>query len=495
MTAPVRPPESSPSPTGSGVAFGACVVAALSLAVSVDPVVAVSVVVSAVGGGLLWASLRGLRGDARSTALGGLGVAVATFLLPGGPALLLAFGGGYTASTLVACGAVAFLLVACEGAVGLRTAATTLRTSLAVAAAAPIATLVVLAPAMSLGGAALDGVDVAIGRLLGGSVVVVLVVLQVAGLAAALLLPPATRTLERVLGPDRYQPPAVVRAAALRPRDVPKWYWVALLAQVVVAPGFRVPAVSTLYTVPTVGPVFRALLDGGLLAGSAVVVAGGLALVVLGGMVQSAVVGAVGEDPAERVLTLAPAALAVVTLLVTVLAEAVGLGGPTLAGTGISLAYTGWLFVVGAPIAVFAAVQVVGTLTGDDAFDGLLPDHAPGFTLAAAAVVGAAITGSTAGANPIAVVGAVALALVAWGTGEHAAGLGAQLGRDADTATVEYVRATGLVAVGTLATLGCVALAYLAPPLSVGSDRALVALALLLAALVALTGRLGFAAE
>lgn len=495
MTAPVRPPESSPSPTGSGVAFVALVVASLALAASVDPVVAASVVVSAVGGGLLWASLRGLRGDARSTALGGVGIAVATFLLPGGPALLLALGGGYAASALVACSAVAFLLVACEGAVGLRTAATTLRTPLAVAAAAPIATLVVLAPTMSLGGAALDAVAVAFGRLLGGSLVVVIVVLQVAGLAAALLLPHATATLERLLGPDRYQPPAVVRAAALRPTDVPKWYWIALLAQAAFAPGIRVPAVTVLYTVPTAGPVFRALLDDGLLAGSAMLVAGSLALVVLGGMVQSAVVRAVGEDPAKRVLTAAPAVLGVATLLVTALAEAVGAGGPTLAGTGVSLAYTGWLFVAGAPIAAFATVQVVATLTGDAAFDGLVPDHGPGFALAATAGVGAAVAGSVAGANPIAVVGAVALALVAWGTGEHAAGLGRQLGRDADTTTVEYVRATGLLAVGAAATLGCAALAYLGPPLSVGGDRALVALAFLLVALVTLTARLGFATE
>ncbi|WP_432765002.1 DUF7519 family protein [Halobaculum litoreum] len=125
----------------------------------------------------------------------------------------------------------------------------------------------------------------------------------------------------------------------------------------------------------------------------------------------------------------------------------------------------------------------------------MLPDRGAGFALAAAATLGGAVAAGVGDAAPPAVFAGVALALVAWGAGERAAGLGAQPGRGADTAAVEYARVVGLVAVGLLAVLALSAVAYLGPPVSVTPARAVVALLLLFVALLALTARVGLETE
>ncbi|MFC7071453.1 hypothetical protein ACFQL9_17545, partial [Halobaculum lipolyticum] len=396
---------------------------------------------------------------------------------------------------VAACAAVGLALVAAEGALGLGRTADAVTTLLAVAAAAPVATLVFLAPAVSLGGPVLDAAAALVPGLLGGSVLVALLALQLTGLAAALLLAPAIRTLERLLGPDRYRPPAVAAAAALRVRDVPRWYWVALLVQLVVVPGLGDPFAGVLYRVPVVAPAVELLLDGGLLAGLGLLVALGLAAVVVAGRLQALGADDAGEDPGDAARAAAPAAPGVTVLLVSAAAAAAGFGGPVVPGVGTSVAYSSWLLVVAAPVGVFALVRAAATLTGDPAFEGVLPDRGAGFALAAGAGLAGTIAAGVGGAAPPAVFAGVALALVAWSAGETAAGLGAQLGRDADTAATEYARVAGPVGVGVLAALALSAVAYLGPPVAVTPDRAAPALLLLFVALLALTARIGLDAE
>nr|WP_284012319.1 hypothetical protein [Halobaculum sp. DT92] len=204
-----------------------------------------------------------------------------------------------------------------------------------------------------------------------------LLALQVVGLAAALLLAPAIRALRRLLGPDRYRAPPVAEAAALRVRDVPRWYWVALLVQVVVVPGLGDPLGGTLYRVPVVGDAVRLLLDGGLLAGAGLLVALGLAAVVAAGRTQRVVVDLAGEDPGAALGAVAPAALGVAVLVVSAAVAAAGVPGPVVPGVGASLAYSSWLLVVAAPVGLFSLMRVAATLTGDPAFEGCSPTAAP----------------------------------------------------------------------------------------------------------------------
>ncbi|MFC7097727.1 DUF7519 family protein [Halobaculum marinum] len=495
MSRPVSPPSTAPSPTGSGVAFTAVTLAGVLAGVSLGLPIVGGVLLSAVGGGLLWWSLRRAPAGGTDAAVGGLGVGLAVYALAAGPGVTAVAGGGTPGVVVAACTAVALALVAAEGSLGLAEATAVLTTPLAVAAAAPVAALVFIAPAVSLGGPLLDAVGAAIPRLLGGTALVALVALQVVGLAAALLLGPATRTLRRLLGPDRYRPPPVAEAAALRVRDVPRWYWVALLVQVVVVPGLGDPLGWLLYRVPVVGPASRLLLDGGLLAGLGLLVALGLACVVAAGRLQSLVVDVAGEDPGGALGAAAPAALGVGVLVVSAGAAAVGAVGPTVPVVGAPVAYSSWLLVVAAPVSVFALVRVTSLLTGDPAFAGIVPEHGAGFALASGAVVAGAVAAGVGGAAPPAVFAGVALALVTWGAGEHAAGLGAHLGRDAATEPVEYARTVGLVAVGLVAVLVLSAVAYLGPPIAVAPERAAVALLLLLVALLALTVRVGLETE
>lgn len=99
---------------------------------------------------------------------------------------------------------------------------------------------------------------------------------------------------------------------------------------------------------------------------------------------------------------------------------------------------------------------------------------------AAALVLASVITG-LAGGGPARLVVAVAAAAVAWDLGEHAIGLGEQLGRRADTRRLEFLHASAAVGVAAAAA-GAV---YVAFALS-GGGRPLAALLLLLVGVMAL---------
>lgn len=477
MTDRVRPPERAPSPTGSVLALLAVGVAGVLVGMLLDPVGAGVPALGAIAAaGLLWVTLRRLGETGPDLILGMVGLGVTAALLPGLFGLSVLWGTepvgvGVVALTLVG---TAFAAIAGSGRTAPAVRDTAVPLVLMSVVAGPV---LLLAAAVTAVGPSLDG---GIGRPL--TPFGALVLLQVAGLLAVVALPYANVVLGRLLGPDRYTPPLTLDTVG------PRWYWAAVILQLLAIPVVRLPFDGTLYAVPTVGPVFRLLLDGGLLVGAAVLVLALLWSVVAFGRFHRFLTETV-DEPTRSVAVVTPALVAVAVVAALSVLLTVGALGRVIPGTpettGVSLLQLGWpLF--GGPFLLLGVIVAthVGTAT---ARPSVLVPGAFGFMLALLTTLCVAVAAGTAGVAPPVVFAVVGLGLLAWESGEHAADLGQQLGREADTAPVEFTRVLALTAVIGVVAATLLLVVYFGPPIAVSSEQALFALVSLGTGILALT--------
>ncbi|MEZ3117736.1 hypothetical protein RYH80_17600 [Halobaculum sp. MBLA0147] len=176
------------------------------------------------------------------------------------------------------------------------------------------------------------------------------------------------------------------------------------------------------------------------------------ATVVAGWVVKSFTVAAVGEDGPLAVRTLAT--LVPVAAVVWTLVLAVPSAEPLIAP-------------VATPVGVAVALGAVRA-TGDGIWAvsrlGVLPERAGGFAVAAGATVAVGLVAAFAGGPAAAVYVAVAAALVTWYAGELGTGLGHHLGREADTTTGEVAHAVAVSLVVGAATLVVSLVTYVGGP-------------------------------
>ena len=515
-----RPPEAGPTRTGSLVALLATTLAVVVAGFGVG--VGVPTVAVVAGGALLWPAgrwhvddrrLREVVADAvvdgaesdtttafEPTSESGLAAetiggvrdqtvasAVATATVRGGTfglamvglvlpvAYVALFVGGAAETVVVTAGAVAVAAVALEAGVGFGTGtsqwgvpdglfAETTNPLLGVTVGGvTLGTVVVAAVA---GSAALGEWVLAVGVGPFG----LAVLLQFAVVTLALLAPSVDRALSRLLGPDRFDPPAVFEQFGRSPSEIPREYVAALGVQsFLLWSGFGF--------VGWPGGV-AALALGVVVPLLAVAVVAAAALVVgLWGLVEF-VLAASGDDGPFVVETLA-----------SFVPTALG----TLAVVSLLPLSTGFVTAVAVPVGV--GIGTVGFRLGGHALSllarfGPFGDDAAGFGVASVTVVGLALTAVVAGAPPVAVYVPVAAALAVWYAGELAAGLGRGLGREVDTTAGETAHAVGLGAV-LLAALGVVTgLTYFASaPAGLAGPRTAAAVVFLLIATTAVVLR------
>lgn len=500
-----EPPETTPSPTGSRIAFLATALAVVVAGAGFGVLLPALGVV--LGGAALWPALRWLRDtdrfvasvasavdtgpadvdrsegapaaarsrrvaavgrpERRSALASGLAATVVglTFgtgvaLLAGSPAYVLAFVGGVGASATVTLGAVAVGAVALNATVGLgptgsRDASDVL--------AGPTGDDGVLANATTPALGAVVAVTTAVTVFAGGGALVVTggqflldsgpvsplataLVLQLVAVGLGLIGPLLDSAFEDLLGGERYERPAALDWLSRAPSEVPRWYWLALFLQVTaVANGVALPTAAL--TTGLAGVVVGQLLPLGALALATLA-----ATVVAGWVVKSFTVAAVGEDGPLAVRTLAtlvPIA-AVMWALVLAVPSAEPLIAPVATPVGVAVA-------LGAVRATGDGIWAVSRL-------GILPERAGGFAVAAATTVSVGVVAAFAGGPAAAVYVAVAAALVAWYAGELGTGLGHHLGREADTTTGEVAHAVGVSLVVAAATLVVSLVSYVGGP-------------------------------
>jgi hypothetical protein len=477
-----RVPRTAASPVGGGIAVAATVLAVLAVGVAAG--IGGPTAVLALGAPLLWLGLRWHRDDSglrdwvaaalndtdpsqesdalsqddrsdesavavrRHTAVvtslsavtAGLtfGGAVTAFTAP--VAYVLMFVGGLAESLTVTLGAVAVAASVLEASVGTTGADRGVPDGLLSRATNPVLGATVAGVTLLAVVVALGAVGLAAGRWLfaGGAVspFPLVVVLQIGVVALALLLPRVERALEDLLGPDRYESPAVADWLGRTPDEIPATYWAVLTVQVAaVWGGFVFVSWPTAGLGGLLATAFGVVLP---LALTAVV---GLALAVVGGWaLQRFVVVASGTDGPAAVRTVAavPPLVGGVWLIVTQLPFTAGTVTAIAVPLGVAIAVTG--FGVGTH-ALSAAAHL-----------GPFSDRAAGFGVAASLVVSLALTTALTGGAPVAVYLAVAAALATWYSGELAAGLGRGLGRGADTTAGEaaHAAALGLVLLATV---------------------------------------------
>ncbi|MBV0923300.1 hypothetical protein KTS45_03730 [Halomicroarcula limicola] len=341
----------------------------------------------------------------------------------------------------------------------------------------------------------LTAVAAAVLALAVSSSLVAFVTLQLAVLGVLALL---DRTVPIVDGwlpdrPDSEGPLDGLADAGVAATDVPKTVWAVLGVELFVAltPFGRALFALFLDGVPLVGPVLEFALSGVLH------VAVGLVAVALVGVVAADglrhwVADWLGDDPA-RTLSLQAGGLLTVALALVGTAALSVLGRPLLPGPdgGVTTVVGPAAVVLGAVVSLLLvtgiALQAVALLPDT----GFVAPTSVGFTVGSAllflSTLGAAELGLW---TPLVVVG-VAGALLVWDTGVHASGLGAQLGRAAESTDSQYVHVTGSAAVLATAVVVALAARYLlvpalAPPASPEAAwRSAVALGLVLVALVA----------
>lgn len=517
-----RPPEAGPTRTGSLVALLVTTLAVVAAGFGVG--VGAPAAAVAVGGALLWPAARWHVDDRRLRELvagavvddepavgdkptvgddgptvsdesaaasrvgdrtvasaaataavrgGTFGLSLAGVVLP--VAYVWLFVGGVAETIVVAGGAVAVGAVALEAGVGFGTGterwgvsdgllseATNPLLGLTVAAV----TLGTVAVAVVAGGAALGEWILAVG--IGPFTLAVL--LQSAVLVLALLAPFVDRALSRLLGPDRFETPALFDRLARRPEEVPHGFVAGLGLQLfllwsgVGQPGWPGGVAAAVFGV--VVP----LLAVGTVALAAVVVGGW-------GLVEF-VLAASGDDGpfvVETLVAILPTAIgtAAVVSLLPFSATAVGVVAVPL---GIGLGTIGF--------------RLSGHVLSSIARFGPFGDDAAGFGIASVAVVGVGMTAALTGAPPLAVYVPVAAALAAWYAGELAAGLGRGLGRDAETAAGEAAHAVGLGVVLLAALAVVTALTYfVSVPTGLAGPRTATAVVFLVVAAGAVTLR------
>jgi hypothetical protein len=309
------------------------------------------------------------------------------------------------------------------------------------------------------------------------------VVLQILVVLLALTLPYVTEALEDILGPERYEPPAIAAWLERSPHEIPERYWQALAAQLGILLLFG-DALSW-YGLSSLlgGGRTLALVAGKLLPLGLVAVLLLAGLVVLGWFGHLLVLAATGEHGplvVRSVAAVVPVIVAVAGLLWTL---------PPLYETAVTLPLGVGAAAVGYRFFVFLLAAVAGSKP--------FPDQAAGFALAAVLLAGLAVITAFAGGAPLAVYVAVATALLVWYAGSFAAEVGGHLGRAADTATAEGIHAVTLAGVvGTALTLVSVVTYLVGIPRGLfGGSRAVTAAVFLLVAALAVIGRQALVSE
>ncbi|WP_254280229.1 DUF7519 family protein [Haloarcula marina] len=320
--------------------------------------------------------------------------------------------------------------------------------------------------------------------------------LQLAVLGTSWLLSKVTPVLDDWLpaeGPARNGTLRTLDEASTVPREVPKTVWALVAAECVL---LLVPAVRALFAtfldgLPVLGQVLRVLLSGPLHVLVATI-AVALCTVLLADVARYWVADWLGESPAETLALQAGGLFTTAVVLVgTAVATALGaslFGAPT---TGMS-AVVGPAAVV--LCSVVAALLVVGLALQSAnllAAYGVLSSSTAGFSLGSALLFGATLWAAELGVGTPLVVGGVAASLLVWDLGSHASGIGATLGRAAESTDSQFVHATGSVLVLAVAVGVAVAARYLlvpalAPPATQAAAwRSVVALGLVLVAILA----------
>lgn len=296
---------------------------------------------------------------------------------------------------------------------------------------------------------------------------------------------PATATLRhRILEPFGF-----------RLETVPVPYWVFLALQVVVAFSGWGPRwfESLLTALSVLGDVVRFTVGSGILQ-SVVGVVILFELVVLAARgAQHVIIAWMGDEPPQTLAFatggIAAVALAGVVAVVSMLVPAVGSRfaaaepwqlveqlGPATVITG---SVTGVLLSL-------VMVQVMAVLT---VRPWVALDSASGFAFGGATLFLGALVAAGLGAPPVVVFCAVGAALVVRDVGDHAAEVGLQIGRTAETRRGEIAHATGgLLVAGLGVGLAVGTLSFVGPvSLPTSSWRGYIALALLLIAVVSFT--------
>ncbi|WP_276271488.1 DUF7519 family protein [Haloarcula litorea] len=274
-------------------------------------------------------------------------------------------------------------------------------------------------------------------------------------------------------------------------REVPRAVWAVLGVECLLALSGRAVALFSLFVDAVPGGLLGAALSGPLHA-----VLGLVGLALLGVLAADAlhnwVADWLGDDP-PRALSFQAGGLVAVALALTVVPVLSALGLPFVGGVpGPSGTVAGPAGVaLGAVLLCLVTVGIGLRAISVVAGRGLVARGAAGVAVGSGLLLVGTLGAAELGLwTPLVVVG-VAGALLAWDVGSHAASVGAQLGRAAETTDAQFVHVTGSILV-VLAGVG-IALAgrYLvvpavAPPATADTAlRAGVALGLAVVALVA----------
>jgi hypothetical protein len=431
-------------------------VAGIALGVGIGQPVAA--VLLAAGGLSLGVGSWGLSEPVALRQVGGsVGAVVGALLLVAGVALAAA------SPILIAAGA-AVTLIAVDGAVGInrehdRTLQGWVRSNVG---------LCVLASAVFavLWAVAVYAVPEALGfwsAIVGTSVLLDLVVVQCLLVAIGVLLSRAIPVLDRWVprsGAGKRSTLRSLERLSLTPESLPTAYLVALAVQVVFA---FVPWIGATFE-RFFGPVLAPVLGTGLLQHGLLVLALGLAALVVVGKLQRLVVVALGDDPSGTLAVTSGGGFAIAVSLVAQLSLFVDvIDLPASVSSFTSLAGITPVSLLALAV-VLSGVGALVHLAQVVAKHEFVPTPGSGYAIGSAILCVAALAGGLGSLPAVAVFVGVAGAICCWDLGTHAIGIGRQLGSEARTDRAEFVHVTATTAVLAGAVVLVTAIHYLAVP-------------------------------
>lgn len=310
--------------------------------------------------------------------------------------------------------------------------------------------------------------------------------LQVGILAIGLLVDRASRVVERWTDAEAVASDGLAARFRLTIHDVPRWYLAALAVQFVAASIVTGVVDPYLASRPLLDRAVTLVLLSGATHGALGAVLVALGCIAVMPRLRSSLVFWTGTSPGY---TLAFAAGGLASVCVALLVGAVGALGlageallPDIATNGVSGALGLAIPVLAGTFAAFLATAVVALWLWSAVE--WVDLSAGGFAVGATVCFGGTLVLAARLPTLVVLTGA-AVSLLVWDLGVHATGLDRDLPDLAPPARTEVVHA---VAAGGALTVGVAVAAgvgYLAVPLRIPADRAVVALALAVASLVA----------
>mgnify|MGYP000737156905 CR=1 FL=1 len=311
--------------------------------------------------------------------------------------------------------------------------------------------------------------------------------LQVGVLGIGLLLDRASRVVERWTDAERVATDGLAAQFRLRVSDVPRWYLAALVVQFLVASIVTGVVDPYLASRPMLDRAVSLVLLSGATHGALGALLVALGAIALLPRLRAGVVFWTGTDPGY---TLAFAAGGLASVGVALLAgalAALGIAGeafmPDVATDTAFAALAPAIPVLAGTFAAFLVTSLValGLWSSVEWLD----PSGDGFSIGATFLFAGTVV--LAGSLPaLVVVTGAAVSLLVWDLGVHATGLDRDLQALAPPARTEVVHAVaagGALAVGVALAAG---VGYFVVPIRIPGERAVVALALAVAALVAL---------